>query len=79
MDNIFTVEDVNNGLVWYQSDVRLNGFSNDSFQIDIVLNLMDFSMFVEREEFTIEWATIQLQNTTLRVNEITGQVEIVVR
>ena len=79
MDNIFTVEDVNNGLVWYQSDVRLTGFSSDSFQMSIVINLMDFSMLVEREEFTIEWATIQLQNTTLRVSESAGQVEIVVR
>lgn len=79
MDNIFTVEDINNELIWYRSDVRLNGFSSDSFLMSIVVTLMDFSMLVDRKEFVINWATVQLQNSSLVVSENEGQVEVVVR
>ena len=79
MDNIFTVEDIYNGLVWYRSDVRLDGFSSDTFQMSIIVNLMEFTRIVKKEEFSVEWATVQLQNSTLRVSESSRQVEIVVR
>lgn len=79
MDNIFTVEDVNNGLVWYRSDVRLDGFLSDSFQMSIIVNLINFSMLVQRDEFVINWATVQLKDNSLRVTESNGRVEIIVR
>lgn len=79
MRSIFTVEDVNNGLVRYQSDVRLNGISSDSFEMSIIVRLKAFTRLVAREEFSIDWATVQLQNRTLRVSESAGEVEVVVR
>ena len=79
MNNIFTVEDVNNGLVRYQSKVRLNGISSDSFQMSIIVSLKSFRRIAARAEFSVDWATVQLQNGTLRVSESAGEVEIVVR
>ena len=79
MNNIFTVEDVNNGLVWYRSDVRFNGISSDSFQMSIIVKLMAFTRRFGGEEFSIDWATVQLPNRTLTVSESAGEVEIVVR
>ena len=79
MDNIFTVEDVNNGLVWYRSDVRLTGFSSDSFLMSVIVNLMDFSMLVDQKEFVIEWATVQLPDSSLVVSESEGRATVVVR
>lgn len=79
MDNIFSVEDVNNGLVWYQSENRFSGFSSDSFEMSIIVKLMAFTMRVAEEKFSINWATVQLQNHSLRISESAGEVEIVVR
>ena len=80
LDNIFTVEDINNEIVWYRSDVRLNGFSNDSFRIGIIIKLMGFSMLTDkRYDFVIDWATVQLQDNNLTISESAGHVEIVVR
>ena len=81
VDNIFTVEDVNNGLIWYRSDSRPNGLSNDSFEMSIIVKLTapELRVRVPEKEFSIDWATVQLQNSTLRVSESAGEVEIVVR
>ena len=79
MDNIFTVEDVNNGLVWYRSDLRLADVSRDSFMMSIVITLMGFSELVKEDMFVLNWATVQLLENNMTVRESDGQVEIVVR
>ena len=78
-NNIFTVEDINNGLVRYQSKDRYDGISSDLFQMSIIVNLTSFMRIAARADFSVDWATVQLQNGTLRVGESAGEVEVVVR
>jgi hypothetical protein len=79
MIHIFTVEDVNNGLIWYKRTVEVPGISSDSFQMRIIVNLKTFKSLAAMEEFSIDWATVQLQNGTLRVSESAREVEVIVR
>lgn len=79
MGIVFTVEDIINGLVRYQSNVRPDGIFSDSFQMSAIVRLQAFTRLAAREEFSIDWATVRLQNRTLRVSESAGEVEVVVR
>ena len=76
---IFDMQDVLDGIVWYHSTERHEGISSVSFQLGIYANLTNYSKSGAKYDYVIEWATVQMERSTVTVTEESGVVDIVLR